>query len=110
MGVTKREGRHWPRWLLASVVMAASIACSDSTEPTPPNGFWSANDVWSGQIFITPDADAPRWPSDPVTSLKRAPTASLGPCTTSVIDDPMFPEYSVTYVHGCSLAAMSVLT
>jgi hypothetical protein len=66
MGVTKREGRQWPRLLLASVVLAASIACSDSTEPTPPNGYWSAN-VWSGQIIITPDADAPQWPSDPVT-------------------------------------------
>jgi hypothetical protein len=67
MGVTKREGVNWPRWLLASVVLAASIACSDSTEPTQPNGFWSVNDIWSGQIIITPDADAPRWPSDPVT-------------------------------------------
>jgi len=67
MSVTRREGGHWLRWLLASVALPASIACSESTGPVPPNGFWSANDVWSGQIIITPDADAPQWPTDPVT-------------------------------------------
>jgi hypothetical protein len=67
MDVTKRERGQWSRLLLAGGVMAAAIACSESTEPQLPNGFWSINDTWSGQIVITPDADAPQWPSDPVT-------------------------------------------
>lgn len=46
---------------------ALALACSDTTEPGVPNGYWSANDTWAGQIVITPNADASYWPSDQVT-------------------------------------------
>jgi hypothetical protein len=67
MYVTKRCYRRWQRLSLASLALAASIACSRTTEPVWSDGFWSANDVWSGQIILTPNTDAPHWPSDPVT-------------------------------------------
>lgn len=53
------------RNLLALLVVTA--ACSDTTEPGTPNGYWSANDTWAGQVVITPDINAGYWPSDQVT-------------------------------------------
>jgi hypothetical protein len=64
MDVTKRERGQWFRLLWEAASWPA--ACSSPRGPLP-NGFWSINDTWSGQIVITPDADAPQWPSDPVT-------------------------------------------
>lgn len=49
-----------------TVVLIAGIACSDPTEPYPPNGHWSATDTWVGQIVITPNADSLHWPYDAV--------------------------------------------
>lgn len=51
----------------AFFLFAVLVACSDTTEPVTPNGFWSVNDTWAGQVIITPNADASYWPSDPVT-------------------------------------------
>ena len=53
------------RVLVALLVTA--IACADATEPATPNGHWSASDTWAGQVVITPNTDAPHWPSDQVT-------------------------------------------
>jgi hypothetical protein len=58
------------RILLALSVVA--LACSDTTEPDVPNGFWSANDTWASQVFITPNSDASYWPSDQVTIQESA--------------------------------------
>jgi hypothetical protein len=54
-----------PRVLAALLVVA--LACSDTTEPAAPNGHWSASNTWAGQVVITPNTDAPQWPSDQVT-------------------------------------------
>lgn len=50
-----------------AALFVVAIACSDTTEPDVPNGYWSANDTWASQIVITPNADASYWPKDPVT-------------------------------------------
>lgn len=50
-----------------AVLLIATVACSDTTEPDAPNGYWSAADTWVGQVVITPNTDAARWPSDQVT-------------------------------------------
>lgn len=52
---------------ILSALSVVALACSDSTEPITPNGYWSANNTWAGQIVITPNADASYWPSDQVT-------------------------------------------
>jgi hypothetical protein len=56
-----------PRALTFALAMTSMAACADPTDPAPPNGFWSINDTWSGQIVITPNINAPQWPSDAVT-------------------------------------------
>ena len=53
------------RILVALLVFA--VACSDTTEPNLPNGYWSASNTWAGQVIITPNTDASHWPSDQVT-------------------------------------------
>lgn len=98
MAMTKREGWNWRRLLLlASVALASSIGCSKSTEPESPDGFWSVNDIWSGQIVITHDADAPQWPSDPVTIH-----------AAEVKGDSI--ELSVSFGGGCREHAFVLLT
>lgn len=52
---------------MRKLLLLLCLACSDPTEPYPPNGHWSAIDTWVGRIVITPNADDPRWPSDAVT-------------------------------------------
>jgi hypothetical protein len=59
--------RQLQRALLCGTAIAVVVACADPTAPSVPNGFWSVGDTWAGQIFITPDADAAKWPADPVT-------------------------------------------
>ena len=52
------------------IIFAAAAllsACRETTDATGPNGFWSLANTWAGQVIITENADAPRWPSDPVT-------------------------------------------
>jgi len=48
-------------------LLAFAVACSDTTEPDLPNGYWSASNTWAGQVIITANTNAPHWPSDPVT-------------------------------------------
>lgn len=48
-------------------LLIAALACADATEPGAPNGHWSASNTWAGEVVITPNADAPHWPSDQVT-------------------------------------------
>ena len=52
---------------LVVILLVATLACSKATEPAIPNGHWSASNTWAGQVVITPDTDAPHWPSDQVT-------------------------------------------
>lgn len=56
-------------WRLVTLcyVMIIILACSGTTEPGVPNGYWSANDTWAGQVLITPNINAPYWPSDQLT-------------------------------------------
>lgn len=50
------------------LALVLATGCSDTmTDPGVPNGFWSFGDIWSGQVVITEDTDAPQWPSDPAT-------------------------------------------
>ncbi len=42
-----------------------ALACADPTVPDLPNGYWSANDTWSGRVIITTNTADPRWPADP---------------------------------------------
>ena len=59
--------RRLLRSALSSAAIAVFAACDDPTEPGAPNGFWSVNDTWVGQVVITRDTDASYWPKDPVT-------------------------------------------
>src|SRR5688572_2332761 len=52
---------------LVVILLVAALACSKATEPAIPNGHWSASNTWAGQVVITPNTDAPHWPSDQVT-------------------------------------------
>ena len=52
---------------LLVTLLVVAVACADGAEPSAPNGHWSASNTWAGQVIITPDTDAPHWPSDPVT-------------------------------------------
>jgi hypothetical protein len=52
----------------ACLALIGANACNDTTTDTlAPNGFWSLSSIWSGQIVIAENTDAPQWPSDPVT-------------------------------------------
>jgi hypothetical protein len=52
----------------AGLAFLAVIACNDTvTDTLQPNGVWSLSSIWSGQIVIAENTDAPQWPSDPVT-------------------------------------------
>jgi hypothetical protein len=53
--------------LLLAAALAGVAACADTTDPEPPDGFWSPGDTWAGRVVITPDAAGPQWPADPVT-------------------------------------------
>jgi hypothetical protein len=55
------------RLLLLSAAVAILGACRDTTEPSAPNGSWSVNNMWAGQVIITEDTDGRQWPADPVT-------------------------------------------
>ena len=48
-------------------LLLAVFACSDAADLAAPNGHWSASNTWAGQVIITPNTDAPQWPSDQVT-------------------------------------------
>ena len=52
------------RRLLALFTVAAVAACSDANAP---NGDWTPDDTWAGQVVVTQDIDGPRWPNDAVT-------------------------------------------
>ncbi|HZI30632.1 MAG TPA: hypothetical protein VFD64_20885 [Gemmatimonadaceae bacterium] len=52
----------------AGLALLAATACNDTaTDTLEPNGVWSLSSIWSGQIVIAENIDAPQWPSDPVT-------------------------------------------
>jgi hypothetical protein len=55
------------RKLLACLILTATLACDESTDPTAPNGKWTANDTWAGKVVVSEDIDG--WPNDPVTII-----------------------------------------
>jgi hypothetical protein len=55
------------RLLLLSAAVAILGACRETTDPVAPNGSWSVNNTWGGQVIITEDTDGRQWPADPVT-------------------------------------------
>jgi hypothetical protein len=71
------------------LALFVATACNDTaTEPGVPNGYWSLGSIWSGQVVIAEDTDAPQWPSDPVTIM-----------TAEVMGDSL--ELVVNYGGGC---------
>jgi len=61
------RGRTLMQKLLGVMIAGLALACADPTEPETPNGSWSSENTWTGQIVITVNPDSPRLPSDPVT-------------------------------------------
>jgi hypothetical protein len=52
------------RTLLSALILIALPACGETTSP---NGSWADPDTWAGQLVVTEDVEASRWPNDPVT-------------------------------------------
>ena len=95
----KSPGRGWMpmRSFLGITLAGLALACADPTEPNTPNGSWSSDNTWTGQIVITVNPDSPRLPADPVTIY-----------ATEVRGDSL--DLNVTFGGGCNEHTFTLLS
>lgn len=86
-----------PSIRLVSACLLLLAACNDTTtEPGAPNGYWSLNSIWAGEVVIADDTHAPQWPSDPLTIV-----------SATVKGDSL--EFVVNYGGGCRAQSFLLL-